>query len=77
MARLTGSTGQADDVRQAGAEPVVCDLESNDDVAEACGTADAVVFAAGAGPGSGAARKQTMDRDGAGAELPDTQRLLT
>ena len=27
--------------------------------------ADAVVFAAGAGPGSGAARKETVDRDAA------------
>ena len=32
---------------------------------QAIGGADAVVFAAGAGPGSGAERKQTMDRDGA------------
>ena len=55
----------ADDVRQAGAEPVLCDLEAEDDIAEVVGPADAVVFAAGAGPGSGAARKLTMDRDGA------------
>ncbi len=56
---------QADDVRRTGAEPVVCDLEAEDDVSEAVGTADAVLFAAGAGPGSGAARKWTVDRDGA------------
>ena len=58
---------QADDVRADGGEPVVCDLElSNvDDIAAAIHTANAVVFAAGAGPGSGAARKWTMDRDGA------------
>jgi uncharacterized protein YbjT (DUF2867 family) len=57
----------ADDVRAAGAEPVLCDLEAfdADAVAAAVGTADALVFAAGAGPGSGAARKTTMDLAGA------------
>ena len=35
------------------------------EVAEAIAGADAVVFAAGAGPGSGAERKLTVDRDGA------------
>ena len=56
-----------DDVREAGGEPVVCDLEQADvdDVAAAIDAADAVVSAAGAGPGSGEARKETMDRDGA------------
>ena len=55
------------DVRSDGAEPVVCDLESASvaEVADAVAGADAVVFAAGAGPGSGAERKLTMDRDGA------------
>jgi uncharacterized protein YbjT (DUF2867 family) len=50
-----------------GSEPVVCDLEvaSGDEVADAIAGADGVVFAAGAGPGSGAQRKMTMDRDGA------------
>ncbi|KUJ32977.1 NAD-dependent dehydratase [Streptomyces albus subsp. albus] len=54
---------QAGDLLAAGAEPVVCDLESAtvDDVAKHLESADAVVFAAGAGPGSGAARKQTVD----------------
>lgn len=57
----------ADDVRQAGGEPVVCDLESasDDDVAKAVGAVDAVVFAAGAGPRSGEERKWTMDYGGA------------
>jgi uncharacterized protein YbjT (DUF2867 family) len=57
----------ADDLRADGAEPVVCDIESASTaaLAEAIGGADAVVFAAGAGPGSGAERKLTMDRDGA------------
>ena len=54
-----------DEVRHAGAEPVVCDLEAEDDISGAVSPADAVVFAAGAGPGSGAARKLSMDRDGA------------
>jgi uncharacterized protein YbjT (DUF2867 family) len=57
----------AEDLRADGSEPVVCDLESASDseVAAAIEGADAVVFAAGAGPGSGAERKLTMDRDGA------------
>lgn len=57
----------AADLGREGATPVVCDLEhaSVDEVAEAIAGADAAVFAAGAGPGSGAARKLTMDRDGA------------
>ncbi|MGH2747444.1 MAG: SDR family oxidoreductase [Actinomycetota bacterium] len=58
---------QADDVRAAGAEPILCDLESvdADELASAVGAADAVVFAAGAGPGSGSARKETVDYGGA------------
>ena len=57
----------ADDVRAQGAEPVVCDLERTDvpEIAAAIKGVSAVVFAAGAGPGSGAERKLTMDRDGA------------
>ena len=55
----------ADDL--AGAEPLVLDLEKSSvaDVAAALEGADAVVFAAGAGPGSTAERKLTVDRDGA------------
>ena len=56
---------QADDLRDAGAEPVLCDVEKEVDISEPVGAANAVVFAAGAGPGSGAARKWTVDRDGA------------
>jgi uncharacterized protein YbjT (DUF2867 family) len=57
----------ADDVRADGGEPVVCDLEAAevDEVAKAIASADAVVFAAGAGPGSGPERKETMDHGGA------------
>jgi len=52
------------DVSDAGAEAVVCDLEaaSADDVAALLSGAAAVVFAAGAGAGSGAPRKDTVDR---------------
>jgi uncharacterized protein YbjT (DUF2867 family) len=56
-----------EDVRRAGAEPAVVDLEhtSMDDVAQAIASSDAVVFSAGAGPGSGSERKETMDYGGA------------
>ncbi|WP_331728074.1 NAD(P)H-binding protein [Streptomyces sp. NBC_01176] len=55
---------QAADLRAAGAVPVVCDLEkaSVADVAAHLSGVDAVVFAAGAGPASGASRKDTVDR---------------
>lgn len=56
---------QAHDLSGMGAHPVVCDIEKVDDISEAVGQVDAVVFAAGAGPGSGAERKWTVDRDGA------------
>ena len=54
-------------VRDVGAtEAIACDLETADaeEVAGAVGTADAIVFAAGAGPGSGPERKETMDYGG-------------
>lgn len=52
------------DVVAAGGEAVVLDLEQAtvDDVASVIAGASAVVFAAGAGPGSGAPRKDTVDR---------------
>jgi uncharacterized protein YbjT (DUF2867 family) len=62
---LIRNPGQEDDLRAVGVEPVLCDLEGDGDVAAAVRGADAVVFAAGAGPGSGAARKTTMDLEGA------------
>ena len=64
---LVRDPAQGDDLRERGMEPVVCDLEQADaaEVAQAVDGADAVVFAAGAGPGSGAARKTTMDLGGA------------
>ncbi len=57
----------ADELRAVGAEPVLCDLESAsaEEVAAHLQGADAAVFAAGAGPGSGTARKDTVDRGAA------------
>jgi uncharacterized protein YbjT (DUF2867 family) len=67
VAGLVRRAEHADDLRAAGAEPVHCDLESAsvEEVAEHLRGADAAVFAAGAGPGSGAARKDTVDRGAA------------
>jgi len=61
---LIRNPAQVGDLQKAGAEAAVCDLEtaSADEVAVLLAGADAVVFAAGAGPGSGAARKDTVDR---------------
>ncbi len=64
---LIRNPDHAGDVEQAGAEPAVVDLEhaGDDEVANAIAGSDAVVFAAGAGPGSGPERKETMDYGGA------------
>jgi nucleoside-diphosphate-sugar epimerase len=64
---LIRNPDHAAEVSRQGASPVICDLEQAtvDQVATAIAGADAAVFAAGAGPGSGAERKLTMDRDGA------------
>src|SRR5215218_2365621 len=60
------------DLEADGVQPAVVDLESAsvDEVAAVVSGADAVVFAAGAGPGSGATRKDTVDR-GASVLLAD------
>ncbi|PXY31752.1 NAD(P)H-binding protein [Prauserella muralis] len=54
----------ATDLREVSAEPAVLDLENAtvDEVAAVLSGADVAVFAAGAGPGSGIARKDTVDR---------------
>src|SRR4051794_9967045 len=63
---LIRNPAHSDDLRDAGMEPVVCDLEADDaDVPGAVRGADAIVFTAGAGPGSGVERKWTMDYGGA------------
>lgn len=58
---------QLGDLQDAGAEPLVLDLEATTApaLADALKGADAVVFAAGAGPDSGADRKDAVDRQGA------------
>jgi len=61
---LIRNPDHAADLEADGAVPVLCDLEQ-DDPAPHLGTADAIVFAAGAGPGSGAERKRTVDYGGA------------
>ena len=67
VAGIIRRSEQGDDLRAAGAEPVLCDLESAsvEEVAAHLQGADAAVFAAGAGPGSGTARKDTVDRGAA------------
>jgi uncharacterized protein YbjT (DUF2867 family) len=64
---LIRNPDHADDVSAQGGQPVVCDLEraTVEEIAAAITGSTAVVFAAGAGPGSGAERKLTVDRDGA------------
>jgi uncharacterized protein YbjT (DUF2867 family) len=71
------------DLIAVGTHPERFDLESGsaDELAAILDGADAVVFAAGAGPGSGAARKDTMDRGGAvllarACELAGVRRYL-
>jgi uncharacterized protein YbjT (DUF2867 family) len=70
---LIRNPGHEAGVHAAGAEPVVADMEALGDLAEFVDGADAVVFAAGAGPGSGAERKRTVDL-GAAVKLLDGAR---
>ncbi|MEU0087880.1 SDR family oxidoreductase [Streptomyces sp. NPDC006274] len=67
VAGIIRNRDQGDDLRAAGAEPVPLDLEtaSTEEVAAVLQGADAAVFAAGAGPGSGTERKDTVDRGAA------------
>jgi uncharacterized protein YbjT (DUF2867 family) len=58
---LIRNPGHAAGVHATGAEPMVADMEELDSLAEFVEGADAVVFAAGAGPGSGPERKRTVD----------------
>jgi uncharacterized protein YbjT (DUF2867 family) len=80
---LIRNRDHAEDLRDDGSEPVLLDLEAAEpeQVAEAVAGADAVIFAAGAGPGSGPERKLTVDRDGAiklleGARAADVPRYV-
>jgi uncharacterized protein YbjT (DUF2867 family) len=83
VAGIIRTSEHAQDLVTAGAEPLVCDLESADvaDVVRILKSADAAVFAAGAGPGSGIARKETMDHAAAvlfadAAEAAGVRRFL-
>lgn len=64
---LIRNSDHVDAVTALGALPQVIDLESAsvEEVAAVLAGADAVVFAAGAGPNSGPERKDTVDRAGA------------
>lgn len=69
---------QLPDVEADGAEPVLCDLEREEvegEIGRAVEGWDAIVFAAGAGPGSGAARKETMDYGGAAKLVEAAEKL--
>jgi len=64
------------DITAAGGQAAVLDLEQADAaaVADVLAGADVAIFAAGAGPGSGTARKDTVDR-GAAALFADASEL--
>jgi uncharacterized protein YbjT (DUF2867 family) len=70
---LIRNPGHEAGVHATGAEPVVADMEALGDLAEFVDGADAFVFAAGAGPGSGPERKRTVDL-GAAVKLLDGAR---
>ncbi|MFI6290677.1 NAD(P)H-binding protein [Nonomuraea sp. NPDC050790] len=64
---LVRNPGHVADVEAAGGSALVCDLEhaTVEEVTALLAGAEAAVFAAGAGPNSGAARKDTVDRGAA------------
>ena len=62
---LIRDPAQAADLERVGAVAVIGDLENDETLAPYVRGADAVVFAAGAGPGSGPERKRTVDLGGA------------
>jgi uncharacterized protein YbjT (DUF2867 family) len=62
---LIRNPAHAADLEAVGAVPVLGDLEADESLEAHVRGADAVVFAAGAGPGSGDARKATVDLGGA------------
>jgi nucleoside-diphosphate-sugar epimerase len=83
VAGIIRDPAQRDDLLAVGVGPAVLDLEHTDveTVAKLLLGADAVVFAAGAGPNSGAARKDTVDRAAAvlladGCEAAGVSRYL-
>jgi uncharacterized protein YbjT (DUF2867 family) len=62
---LIRNLDHAIELENVGAESVLCDIEERDDISDCVRGADAVVFAAGAGAGSGPERKRTVDYGGA------------
>jgi uncharacterized protein YbjT (DUF2867 family) len=62
---LIRNPDHAIELENLGAESVLCDIEERDDISDCVRGADAVVFAAGAGAGSGPERKRTVDYGGA------------
>src|SRR4051812_8710553 len=80
---LIRNPDHAADVEATGATAVGADIENldADGIARSIAGVDAVVFAAGAGPGSGPARKHTVDYGGAvklieAAHMNDVSRYL-
>ena len=65
------SEDQAQPMRDLGGDPLVADLEG--DISNAAAGCDAAVFTAGGGPGSGDAKKETVDFGGA-VKLIETAR---
>lgn len=70
---LIRNPDHARELEDAGAEAVVCDMEADDDLSSYVDGAGAIVFAAGAGAGSGPERKRTVDL-GAAVKLIDAAR---
>jgi uncharacterized protein YbjT (DUF2867 family) len=62
---LIRNPDHATELHDVGADAVLCDIEERNDISDCVSGADAVVFAAGAGPGSGPERKRTVDYAGA------------
>nr|WP_296065691.1 SDR family oxidoreductase [uncultured Actinoplanes sp.] len=62
---LIRDPAQGADLQAVGGVPVIGNLETEESLSPYVKGADAVVFAAGAGPGSGAERKRTVDLGGA------------
>jgi uncharacterized protein YbjT (DUF2867 family) len=63
------------DVEERGGAVVIADLESDDPLDDLVAGADAVVFTAGAGAGSGPERKRTVDYGGAVRLIDAAKRL--
>ena len=68
------SKDQAQLMRDLGGDPLVADLEGN--ISNTAAGCDAVVFTAGGGPGSGDAKKETVDLGGAVKLLGTLVKLL-